>query len=210
MKQIFILSSVLILALYSFTDIKQKDNLIFDNISNLVSSSTENSVKYSKYLSLDSTIKKELVIIQKVEDGPYPYFFTSLYFIKKDTAVNLSLDIEEIAFYEGLHSLVNDTVMVSYRDVMEYKIKKWNKPLNEDERKDINPEWKELTGKLKGADFLNIGDSYDQLFIENEEVPDFSFNYYTYSSMIKNNNMLVTVYYTSKKTIEVTAISLLK
>jgi hypothetical protein len=210
MKQIFILSSVLILSLNSLIYIKQKDNFIFDNISNLISTSTENSVKYSKDLSLDSTIKKELVIIQKVEDGPYPYFFTSLYFIKKDTTINLSLDIEEIAFYEDLHSLLNDTLMVSYRNVTEYKIKKWDKALNDQEREEINPEWKELTGTLKGADFINIGDTYDQIFIVNDEVPDFSFNYYTDSSMIKNNNMEVTVYYTSKKTIELTAISLLK
>lgn len=210
MKQIFILSSVLILSLNSLIYIKQKDNFIFDNISNLISTSTENSVKYSKDLSLDSTIKKELVIIQKVEDGPYPYFFTSLYFIKKDTTINLSLDIEEIAFYEDLHSLLNDTLMVSYRNVTEYKIKKWDKALNDQEREEINPEWKELTGTLTGADFINIGDTYDQIFIVNDEVPDFSFNYYTDSSMIKNNNMEVTVYYTSKKTIELTAISLLK
>jgi len=209
MKKIFILSSVLIFSLYSFTNLKEKDNLIIDNIPNPVSSSTENSAEDSKDLTLDSTIKKELVIIKKVEDGPYPYFFISFYFTKLDTMIALSLDIEEIAFYEGLHSLVNDTVMVSYRNVTEYKIKKWDKPLNEEERKEINLEWKELTGKLTGADFINIGDTYDQLFIENEEVPDFIFNYYTDSSMMKNNNMVVTVYYTSKKTIEVTAISLL-
>ena len=111
MKKIFILSSVLIFSLYSFTNLKEKDSLIIGNIPNPVSSSTENSTEDSKDLTLDSTIKKELVIIKKVEDGPYPYFFISFYFTKLDTVIALTLDIEEIAFYEGLHSIVNDTVM---------------------------------------------------------------------------------------------------
>ena len=53
--------------------------------------------------------KKELAIVRKSEDGPYPYYMTSFYFIELDSIVDIYLDIEEIGFYENF--IINDTVL---------------------------------------------------------------------------------------------------
>ena len=209
MKNIFTLSTVLILGIYSCTNSEsQKDKTTIDNNIDSAASTIEIKVEEQIVLPQDTGIKEELAIVKKAEGGPYPYYYATFYFTEQDTTVDIYLDIEEIAFYEGLYSLINDTVLISYKDVTEYKIKKWGNPLNDNERRGMNPEWKELTGKLTGAEEVNVGDTYDQLFIENEDVPDFSFNYYTDSGMAEDNNKIVTVYYTSKKAIKVTAIRL--
>ena len=148
--------------------------------------------------------KKELAIVRKSEDGPYPYYMTSFYFIELDSIVDIYLDIEEIGFYENF--IINDTVLVSYKIETEYRIKQWD----ESNEGDKNPEWEKLTGKLTGAYDINVGDTYDELEIENKNVPNFSFNYYTDSEMVELNNTVVTVYYTSNKAIKITKILLTK
>lgn len=211
MKNILTLSTVLILGIYSCTTSgSQKDKITIDNNIESVASAIEIKDEEKIVLPQDTGIKEEFVIVKKAEGGLYPYYSATFYFTEQDTTVDLYLDIEEIMFYEGLGSLVNDTVLISYRNVTEYKIRKWDKPETKAEKKAIDPRWKELTGKLTGADEITVGDTSDEIHIENEYVSDFRFNRYIDSGLVALNNTMVTVYYTSKKAIKVTAIQLVK
>ena len=135
-------------------------------------------------------------------------FNSSFHFIESNITEDIYIDVEESMLYGNFDDFIGDSVVVSYQEIIKNKIKKWDKPLNEAEEKEIDPAWEVITGTISGAESITNGDTPDKVWIQNEERTDFYIERYIDSEMVAINNTVVTVYYIPIKTKKIIGIRL--
>lgn len=150
-----------------------------------------------------------LAIVKKVEEGQYPMFRMTFYFIDRDETESIYVNKETIMFNDlPLSQLVDRTVTVSSLNTQVTKMQALYGA--SDVVGEIDPEWKMLKGVVKNIEGGSVGDLPDQVTVEAENGTSLVFDYYIDSAMKALSNKPVTIYYTTKESKEVTGLQLME
>ena len=153
---------------------------------------------------------QEKGILRLVEDSGYPFVVLSVEFPERKFTESFTINLEEIkgVKMETLNKWIGKYVAFSYtselvNDLFDLKLK--GKSLLGDEKIEVGPDTKTITGVLKGAKQATAGDVPDMI-----SVNGITFEFFITPEMVKANGQTVTATYEEATENTITKIRLLK
>lgn len=145
---------------------------------------------------------RELGKIVNIEDGVYPMFIVTIDFPERKMKMNFDLNIESISMDAGsLNELNGKYVKFYYTSELEqnlYDIHAGGSSLLGEYAPEKDPNMKEITGTLSGAESESGGDLPDKISVTDNNGKKIIFKYYITPEMVTANGKTVTAYYSAR------------
>lgn len=161
----------------------------------------------------DESIKK-MGLLKEVEDGGYPFATLTIEFPERKSKEYFSLNFEEVkgASLDKVYQWVGKYVSFTYNTdltnaLLDLQI--GEKSLVSDEKIELGPEVKQLSGILKGANEETPGDLPGEVTITAKNKPTIAFPFFVTAEMVKANGKSVVGFYEERSQNTITAIRLL-
>ncbi len=155
----------------------------------------------------DDTIS-DFGLIAAVEDGPYPFFIISIEFPERQFTEDFMLNVEAVPLSDtDLMAMVGRYASFDYTATLEHAlidIESDGAMLLGTGHDEINPEWRSLTGTLRGAEALTQSDLPGEVRIEAPDGTITVFPYYVPGEFLRANGKVVTAFYTDIPRTEIT------
>lgn len=146
-------------------------------------------------ISQDDDDIQENGVLRSVEDAGYPFAILTIEFTERKFSESFTINLEEVktANMSTLNNWVGKYVSFSYtseiiNDLVDLKYK--GKSLMGDEKVEVGPDAKTITGVLKGAKQVTAGDIPDVI-----SVNAMTFEFFITPQMVKANGQTVTATY---------------
>lgn len=147
----------------------------------------------------EEDILQEYGLIEKLEDHAYPFYTVTVNFIGSRAKIDLDLNIEAIALdVEGLNNLSGKYATVYYTSELQNNLQdlRFNDASVFGEfAPDYNAGWDQITGTLKGAGSVTVGDLPSFISIAGDNGKNLDFEVFIDDEMVKANGKIVTVFY---------------
>jgi hypothetical protein len=141
---------------------------------------------------------REYGIIEKIEDGAYPFFVVTVDFEERNMKHDFNLNIEDISLdAEGLYNLQGKYATIFYTSALENRLIDLHLKgvsLFGEYAPEFDSSWETITGILSGADEATAGDLPDTISItaDNKKM---DFDIFIDPETVKANGKKVTAYY---------------
>ena len=160
---------------------------------------TNNDIDTStaEYEASDDDIQ-EFGIIERIEDGAYPFYVVSVNFVERNMKHDFNLNIEAISLdVESLNNLEGKYATIFYTSELENRLIDLHyegASLFGEYAPEYDSSWKNITGTLSGADEATPGDLPDVISITaGDEKMDFEL--FIDPETVTANGKMVTAYY---------------
>jgi hypothetical protein len=138
-------------------------------------------------------------LVTAVEDNGYPIYTITVHFEGAEAETALTANAADVDLGASAQKLKGKKVFVRYLDRAEPDLMEMlgdeQSLLAEEEPRDIDPAWKEVTGTLQGAAEVSHGDLPDRIAVVPSDGPKVEFNYFITEDMARANGKTVTAYY---------------
>ncbi|AEI48274.1 hypothetical protein [Runella slithyformis] len=157
---------------------------------------------------------KEMGLLKEVEDSGYPFATLTIEFPERKFKEYFTINFEEVkgASLDKVYKWVGKYVSFTYNTDLTnalLDVQIGGKSLVSDEKIELGPEVKQLSGILKGADEETPGDLPGEVTITTKNKTTMTFPFFVTTEMVKANGKSVVGFYEERNQNTITAIKLL-
>lgn len=157
---------------------------------------------------------KEMGLLKEVEDGGYPFATLTIEFPERKFQEYFTINFEEVkgASLDKVYKWVGRYVSFTYNTDLTnalLDVQIGGKSLVSDEKIELGPDAKQISGILKGADEETPGDLPGEVTITTKNKTTMTFPFFVTAEMVKANGKSVVGFYEERNQNTITAIKLL-
>lgn len=142
---------------------------------------------------------RDIGLIEKIEDGAYPFYVVTVDFPKREMKIDFNLNIESIDLdVQGLNDLLGKYTPITYTSELENNLIDLHlegASLFGEYAPEYDSSWLKITGILKGADAVTAGDLPSMISIVDSDNKTMNFEIFIDPETVEANGKLVDAYY---------------